>query len=124
VSTSPQPRAVTLFYDQDCGVCTAIAQRLARASGGLVSIREAALDDSIIVERDGIRTTHADAIAALSRALPAPFPLLRACAWPGIRVVVNLGYRTFARHRHHISRWLGLTECRVRPNPGTSDDAD
>jgi predicted DCC family thiol-disulfide oxidoreductase YuxK len=114
------PRQVTLVYDEDCGVCTSLARWLARVSKGRVSIQGAPLTDSMIVECDGERTTHAAAIAALSRAFPAPIQLVRVCAWPGVRVLANAGYRFVARHRHRISAWLGLEQCRV---PATSGRA-
>ena len=107
-------RRMTLLYDEDCGVCTSFAQRLQRASGGRISIKGAPLDDSMVVECDGVQTTRADAIATLSRAFPAPVQVLRVAAWPGVRILTNASYRLFARQRHRVSAWLGLGVCKPR----------
>jgi len=115
-------RRMTLLYDEDCGVCTAFAQRLQRASGGRIVIKGAQLDDSMIVECDGRQSTHADAIATLSRAFPAPVQVLRVAAWPGVRILTNAGYRLFAKHRHRVSALLGLGTCRRGVGSGTPAD--
>jgi predicted DCC family thiol-disulfide oxidoreductase YuxK len=135
-------RARTVFYDADCGVCTAVVRVVARMDTHRrlrwISNRDPAalpagvepglLDRTILVvdparER---RWTRSDAFAEIFAALP----LGRLWAWPLrlplVRSLAGRGYDLFARHRTAISIWLGLAACGVpAPRlPGAAEAID
>jgi predicted DCC family thiol-disulfide oxidoreductase YuxK len=125
-------RRLTCYFDAGCGVCfqfARLAARLDRFSRvRFVSNAEAPPDTSpellaqtivVVDENTGARTTRADAVAQVVRALPVgwlwslPFGLL------GLHALANAVYDWFAKRRETISRWLGLSACAlpVRPAP-------
>jgi antitoxin component YwqK of YwqJK toxin-antitoxin module/predicted DCC family thiol-disulfide oxidoreductase YuxK len=122
-------RPATVYYDDGCGVCTQTAKllsacdRYVRLSFIGSSEREArrheipaGLTEKTVVvfdDRSGRMYTRTAGMVAALRGLPLPFHLLGWIAWPGIVKVSDLGYDLFARNRHHVSRLLALTACRV-----------
>jgi antitoxin component YwqK of YwqJK toxin-antitoxin module/predicted DCC family thiol-disulfide oxidoreductase YuxK len=122
-------RPATVYYDDGCGVCArtceilALCDRFGRlsfiGSSDLASRRNeippGLTEKTVVVfdDRSGRMVTHTAAMAAALRGLPLPFHVLRLIALPGIVHLANLGYKLFARNRHHASRWLGLTACQV-----------
>jgi len=122
-------RRLTLYFDAGCGVCFQIARVLARldvferirfvssaeipaaSSGDLPS---ELLDRTIVaVDEAGRRTTRADAVAQVDRALPLGILWFWPLRLPGLRALANLGYDLFSRRRQTISYWLGFAACGV-----------
>jgi predicted DCC family thiol-disulfide oxidoreductase YuxK len=121
------PRLLVL-YDADCGICTHSARRLRRLDRGrrldLVPLEAAAgLPDAppLAVLRDALHVRDASgrwasggaALVRIGRELPVLRPAALVAGLPGVRRLVEPAYRVVARNRHRISRWLGLTACRV-----------
>ena len=126
-------RRLTLYFDAGCGVCFQIARLLARLDV-LERIRfvssaelsaEASTDLSsdissdllartiVVVDETGRRTTRADAVAQLLRALPLGVLWFWPLRVPGLRALANVGYDLFARRRQAVSYWLGFAACGV-----------
>ncbi len=119
-----------LFYDSDCGVCSRSVRWLI-GQGGERILAVAYHDSTRIAEYPQIDRNHADSgVQALLAGQSVVFKDARAIAqclcqskswrWlgqlidlPPIRPLAALGYRIFARNRHHVSRLLGLTACKV-----------
>src|SRR4051812_31454499 len=120
-------RRLTLYFDGDCGGCFQIARVLARldlfARIGFVSSAElpSSIDLSaelldrtiVVVDETGRRTTRAEAVAQLLRALPLGLLWSWPLRVPGLRTLANIGYDLFARRRKTISYWLGFAACGV-----------
>src|SRR5439155_18618461 len=122
-------RSATVYYDDGCGICTrtceilAACDRFGRLSFIGSSNREAyrhaipegLTENTVVVfdDRTGRMYTRSRAMAVTLRALPLPYHVLAWFALPGVRWVSDLGYNVFARNRHRVSRWLGLTACRL-----------
>lgn len=123
--------SLTVLYDADCGVCTALARWVERAGrdvavapiGSTLGARllrdlepEARLAGMHAVDRLGRRRTGAAAVPDVLRVLPAGGLAARVAeALPGLTAV---GYATLAAHRRRISRTLGLEACAVSPDAG------
>lgn len=124
------PRKLTLYYDDGCGFCTRIVERLCAADRGrlitAVGLSDRAafrhdlsrfdLDSSVVVIDDetGTAFTRARAFAAVARTLPGAYQPLRLAALPGFVRVSDALYDAVARRRHRISAWLGLNACEIR----------
>ena len=123
-------RCLTLYFDGDCGVCFQIARVLARldlferirfVSSAEIPPGAQAKDLSpelldrtiVVVDETGRRTTRAEAVAQLLRALPLGILWSWPLRVPGLRALANVGYDLFARRRKTISYWLGFAACGV-----------
>ncbi len=132
-------RPATVYYDDGCGICTRSCEVLAACDRfGRLSfigssdrqayrhaVPEGLVEKTVVVfdDRSGRMYTRSRAMAAALRGLPLPYHLLAWFGLPGLRYVSDLAYDAFARNRHHVSRWLGLTACRVRDqSPPTRED--
>jgi predicted DCC family thiol-disulfide oxidoreductase YuxK len=126
-----------LLYDGDCGVCEALAEKARRIDRAqrfsiqpFQGIAEADLEAHHITYRDCERAiqvvtrqgrVYAGAFGVnrfLIHYLPWSLGVVLMYAVPIFLLFEIIGYRQFAQHRHHVSRWLGLTACavpKVRP---------
>jgi len=127
------PAAVTVLFDGDCGVCQKLAQMaadrdpahrlrfsafqradLAALSPGLT--RDMAARSVYVVAPDGARWRGARAVFEIMRRLPGVWGWLgRIGALPPVSLLAEPVYRLAAHHRTRLSRWLGLTQCRLDP---------
>ena len=123
-------RRLTLYFDAGCGVCFQIARVLARLDVferiRFVSSAEIPAESSsdllssdlldrtiVVVDETGRRTTRADAVAQLLRALPLGVLWFWPLRVPGLRALANVGYDFFSRRRQTVSYWLGFAACGV-----------
>jgi len=130
-------RALTVVFDEGCGVCQACVAWLKRRdrAGALRFLgnqaetlpagvpREQTGETIFVVdESTGRARTRADGVAWILRTLPG----WRAAGWrllggamglPGSRQLANAAYRLFARHRHQVSAALGMNRCAVPEKP-------
>jgi predicted DCC family thiol-disulfide oxidoreductase YuxK len=120
-------RPVVVYYDDTCGFCYRCSQLLAIADRAnhirfIGSTNRAAwehdlkkeeVESSIVVFDIATqeRTSRAAGAAAIVRALPLPFHLFRAIAWPWLRLLSNAVYDWVARNRYRVSEWLGFQAC-------------
>jgi predicted DCC family thiol-disulfide oxidoreductase YuxK len=122
---------LTVIFDGDCGICQAsrrAAERrdahhrlrfvayqgadLDRIAPGLT--REEARRALVVVHPDGRRWHGARAFVAVLRRLPGVWGMMGAVGTlPPVYWLAEPFYRVIARHRAAISRWLGLTQCRI-----------
>jgi predicted DCC family thiol-disulfide oxidoreductase YuxK len=117
--------ALTVLYDEDCGLCRWLAARLARRRGlAVAEIGSAAgarwlrdlpheqrYESVHVVDVCGRRRSGADALPVVLRALPRmgwSAAIVEAVPWPFAR-----GYELISRHRGVLSRVLSLDTCRV-----------
>jgi len=121
-----------VIYDADCGVCQAsIAWLQRRDRCGRFELRgndgelppgvsREETEHTIVVMEGTRRWTRGAAIARLLRELPGWSIVGSALRVPPIAWLVDRGYQKFARNRHRISTWLGLTSCPAprHPPPG------
>ena len=142
MTAAPAPRAdradaCTVWYDDDCGLCSAVVRRLApRTDAGVawranrdladpVLIRTAA--DAIVVTAGSSAWTGVEAVRRiLARTGWAGRCTARVLDLPGVRAVAGVGYRWVAAHRSTISARLGLpAACALAPgaayDPGHAD---
>jgi predicted DCC family thiol-disulfide oxidoreductase YuxK len=128
-SAARSRRRLTLYFDAGCGVCFQIARVLARLDVfdriRFVSSAEIPGESSgdfsadlldrtiVVVDETGRRTTRADAVAQLLRALPLGVLWFWPLRVPGLRALANVGYDLFARRRQTVSYWLGFAACGV-----------
>ena len=124
-----------LLYDGDCGVCEELAEwarRLDRRGRFFVrpfqDFGEADLQAHGMSYADcerGIQVlTQKDRVYrgafGVNRFLVSYFPwallVFTLYLVPVLLLLELVAYRQFAKHRHHVSRWLGLTACKV-PTP-------
>jgi predicted DCC family thiol-disulfide oxidoreductase YuxK len=123
-------RRLTLYFDAGCGVCFQIARVLARLDLferiRFVSSAEVSPDAQpiglspellartiVVVDEAGRRTTRADAVAQVLRALPLGVLWFWPLRVPGLRGLANVSYDLFARRRQTVSYWLGFAACGV-----------
>jgi len=122
---------LTVVFDGDCGVCQALAQALAdrdrhrrltfaayqRADLATLSpglTREMASRSVYAVAPDGTRWHGARAVFEMAKRLPGLWGWIgRIGALPPLSLLAEPVYRLVARHRMRISRWFGLTQCRL-----------
>ena len=123
---------VTLFYDADCGFCQGsvewlLARALPDTFDPVAYQDESALRKFPMVDRTladkGIQALGSD--AKLRRKAEATGYCLtfvprwrwlgRLILFPLVAPLASLGYAIVARNRHHISRWMGRTSCRIPP---------
>ena len=132
--------AVTLFYDADCGMCTACVDWLMRqaesAGAKLVAIayqNEKQVENFAIIDRRhadlGIQALNSNghvgrdaaAVASCLRVLPHWRWLGICMDWPLLKIAFQAGYRIVAKNRRTLSRWFGLQACRI---PGGARKSD
>ena len=122
---------VTVIYDGNCGVCTALkieAERRDRESrlrfvpfqsSDLEQIapgitRQMASKAVYLVRADGRRFQGARAFFEVMRRLPGPWGLVGAIgALPPLSLLAEPVYRLVARNRAALSRWLNLDVCEL-----------
>jgi predicted DCC family thiol-disulfide oxidoreductase YuxK len=133
-------KAIILFYDADCGICTACVDWLIRqaesAGEPLVVIAyqsEKEIENYPMIDRShadlGIQTLDLDrqvrrdaaAVATCLRAFPRWRWLGICMDLPLLKIAFQAGYRLVANNRRLLSRWLGLRACKVRRAPGSND---
>ena len=133
-------KAITLFYDADCGICTACVDwltRQAQSSGKTLVViayqNEKEIGNFPMIDRrhadlgiqtlsfDGTVRRDAAAFAACLRELPRWRWLGICMDWPLLRNAFQAGYRLVANNRRTLSRWFGLEACRVGKAPGASN---
>lgn len=123
--------SLIVVFDGDCGVCQALAQALAdrdhhhrlrftayqRADLDALSpglTREMAARSVYAVAPDGSRWHGARAVAEMARQLPGVWGVIgRIGALPPVSLLAEPFYQLVARNRMRISRWFGLTQCRL-----------
>ena len=118
---------LTIFYDSQCPLCLNEMVALARRNrDGCLDFEDIHRDDFCqrfphIDPRAADRVLHAQRangdllfgldVTAEAWALVGQ-PLFRLLRLPVLRVLSDLGYRLFARHRYRLSRWLtGKARC-------------
>jgi predicted DCC family thiol-disulfide oxidoreductase YuxK len=126
-----------MLYDADCGLCSRTAQALRILDFGgrlrVVPLQRATVElgASAPPVSSLLATLHAGSPAegwstggAAAMRIARAVPALRTLAWvgslPGVRRLVEPGYRFIVAHRHQIGRLLGADRCRYR---GDQDDA-
>jgi predicted DCC family thiol-disulfide oxidoreductase YuxK len=125
-------KALTLFYDADCGTCTACVNWLtqqAESVGADVLViayqDEKQLKNYPVIDRRhadlGIQTLDskgrlrqdAAAVATCLRVLPSWRWLGNCMDWPLLKTAFQAGYRLAAKNRRTLSRWFGLQACPI-----------
>jgi predicted DCC family thiol-disulfide oxidoreductase YuxK len=114
--------AELVLYDDECGLCSALARRLARHGIRVAPIASETGDRELrdldrrvrersvhVVDREGRRHSGADALPALLRSLPR-------LAWAAavieaVPAPFAWTYAMVARHRRTLSRAIGLDAC-------------
>lgn len=122
------PEPLTVLYDRDCGLCTAIVRHLRRwdragrlalvplqepsaagaAVAGRVAGRPLGSALHVVDPASGRVASGGDAVLAIARRLPWGRIAAVAEAVPPARWMVGLIYDAVARNRHRIGRWLRL----------------
>jgi predicted DCC family thiol-disulfide oxidoreductase YuxK len=129
-------KAITLFYDADCGICTAFVDwliRQAESTGELLVViayqSEKQMESYPMIDRRhadlGIQTLDRDgqvrrdaaAVATCLRALPRWRWLGIIIDLPLLKTAFQAAYRLVANNRRILSRWFGLPGCGVRRTP-------
>ena len=140
--TTPSLRmkATTLFYDADCGICTACVDWLIRQaeSAGAKLVVIAYQDEKQVEKHAVIDRRHADlgiqtldsngqvrrdaaAVATSLRVLPHWRWLGICMDWPLLKTAFQTGYRFVAKNRQTLSRLFGMQACRI---PGGARKSD
>ena len=125
------PTPLTVWFDDDCGLCgTAVRWAATRTGPDVVWRPNRDLTDPVLVgtAADAIVVTSGasswSGVEAVARILARTGRAGRVAArlldLPGIRPLATRAYRWVARNRAAISARLGLTACAVRP-VGTYD---
>ena len=114
--------ALTVLYDEDCGFCTAVAERLARRDGisaaeigGAAALGEMSRNERYasfhVVDSAGRVSSAGEALTVLLAALPAGRVTSRlARRFPRVTEAV---YRQTARHRNLLGQLFRVDACRV-----------
>ena len=121
--------AMTVYYDASCAVCAFEMDMLcARAGARLRGVDISApdfdaarhgfaqhdLDAALhVVDATGTVARGVDALAQVYRTAGLG-PVCAPLALPGVRRIVDAGYRAFARHRRSVSRLLGPAIAALR----------
>lgn len=126
---------VTLFYDADCGFCQgSVDWLLKRAPSDTFdpvayqdgqALRRFPMVDPTLADK-GIQVLGPDGkLRSKARATGYCLTLIPGWRWLGhlilfplVAPLAALGYAIVARNRHHISRWMGRTSCRIPPRAG------
>lgn len=125
--TTTAATAHRFFFDADCGVCTRLAQlmqRYAREPLELVPMHTVTPDavgaageerfwaSAHYIDVHGRQFHDGASVTRALRLLPGG-RLLAVLDLPVVRRLRDAVYYVVARNRHHISRLLGLSECRI-----------
>jgi len=119
---------LTVYFDEDCGICLWIARLLKRldalarltfvantSDAAPPEVKAVAADTAIVRnEASGKTYAKARAMAAILRSLPLCAPLGLALSTPGLSQLADRLYDSVARRRTAISVWFGLEACGVR----------
>ena len=120
-----RPQADVVIFDGSCPLCTTACRWLERLDGrarlAYVSLydprvgvwypdlpREELLEHVYVIEPAGRRHAGAGVLRYLSRRIPALWPLVPLLHFPGSRPLWSRAYQAFSRHRHRLSRLVGL----------------
>ena len=117
---------LTVWYDDDCGLCGAVVRWCAPRTDVAVTWRPGrdltdpvlarAAADAIVVTAGAAAWTGVDAVRRILARVGLAGQLLGAIlGLPGVRGLAVLGYRWVARNRAAISARLGLTACALPP---------
>jgi predicted DCC family thiol-disulfide oxidoreductase YuxK len=122
-------RRLVAYFDAGCGACFQIARVIARLDvlGRVRFVSSAEIGPDVdglspellgrtmvvVDEATGRRSTRADGVAQILRALPLGWLWSLPLRLPGLRALANLAYDAFSRRRQTISGWLGLAACGV-----------
>ena len=126
---------VTLFYDADCGFCQgSVDWLLAHALPGTFdpvayqdgqAVRKFPMVDLSLADKgiqalgpDGKIRAKAAATGYCLTFIPGWRWVGRLLLFPLVAPFAALGYAIVARNRHHISKWMGRTSCRIPPRAG------
>ena len=126
---------VTLFYDADCGFCQgSVDWLLAHALPGTFdpvayqdgqAVRKFPMVDPTLAGKgiqalgpDGKIRAKAAATGYCLTFIPGWRWVGRLLLFPLVAPFAALGYAIVARNRHHISKWMGRTSCRIPPRAG------
>jgi len=120
-------KTLTVLYDRDCGICTAVSRALVRldsagrlafepldrwtAAGG--PSREELTRVLHAYDELGRWFTGGRATVEICRRIPSLWPVALVARLPGAPIVFEVGYRLIADHRHRLSALLGLEACPV-----------
>lgn len=126
--------ALSVYFDEDCGICQATVRALRPLDRGRRLTFLGYGDDVPLppgLDREALEARRAVEIVVHVRAtgavhggargmvqILAALPVLRFVVWvgrlPGLSHVLEVAYRAVARNRRRISAALGLDACRVR----------
>ncbi|MEY2852746.1 MAG: hypothetical protein RL549_1445 [Verrucomicrobiota bacterium] len=107
---------VTLFYDGDCGFCQgSVEWLLARALPDTFDPVAYQDESALALGPDEKLRRKAEATGYCLTFVPGWRWLGRLILFPPVAPLASLGYAIVARNRHHISRWMGRTSCRIPP---------
>lgn len=124
--------ALTVLYDDDCGICVRLAGRLATRPGisvvpidsevGAVLLRDLSPAERAaslhVVDERGRRRSGGAALPPLLRQIPhAAFLAAAAEGLPGL---AERGYRLVAHHRRTLSRLARLETCGATAAPSAT----
>ena len=115
---------MTVWFDDDCGVCTAAVTRLRTRADATVAFRpnreltdpalRVAAEDAIVVTVGAEALTAVAGVrAVLGRCGRSGRIAAAALGLPGVRAVAGVAYRWVAAHRAALSTRFGLTACAV-----------
>lgn len=119
-----EPRPLTVYYDDRCGICSTAIGRIVRAGGtaGLNAVGTSRPEvaeaiagmpvrQTLVVVDAGRMLTMSRAFAAIFRSLPLRYQPLRIIGLPLISAISDVVYRQVARHRHRLSGIVGAETC-------------
>ena len=130
-----QMAKVTLFYDADCGFCqSSVDWLLARALPGTFepvayqddqALKQFSMVDASLADK-GIQALGPDGkLRSKAKATGYCLTFVPGWQWAGrfllsplISPFAAVGYAIISKNRHHISRWMGRTSCRISPRAG------
>lgn len=133
-SSASANSAKILFYDSDCGICTAFANwaetliekhhsdlqlipyQAPGAEQDYPDLDWGHVDEGVqAILPNGEVLKDAAAIAACLRNFPGWSFLGKVMTWPVIQGCAQAGYRLVALNRIRLSGWLGLQACKLKP---------
>jgi predicted DCC family thiol-disulfide oxidoreductase YuxK len=134
---NPKPKAGTLYFDSDCGVCTKCTQALLaldstapiKSAHVLKSSHTAAVEvqgvsadevnESVLyVDAEAKRHWRAEAFYHSLKSMPLLFVFAPLCALP----MADAWYRKFAANRHLFSSYVGWGTCGIARKESAFDD--
>jgi predicted DCC family thiol-disulfide oxidoreductase YuxK len=130
-------RRLTLYYDDDCGICLWCARALKRldARGNITFApnsgelpegvtRKMADGSMVVVDNEGRALTEADAMSALCRAVRPLVVVGWLIKLPGLNALAGAFYRRVAAQRLELSVSFGMTACGVPASIDNEGDDD